>query len=293
MARLFSVVVVLTALFWLLERRYRPTWPPDDPQDPSAARRLGLRRDTRTDLLYWLFTPLVTKTITSGALVVAVFVLASAKGVHVDRASGIGPLLAGSPILGQPRWLQGIEALVLLDFTGYWIHRLFHRGRLWRFHAVHHSSRRLTWLSAARLHPINDLLTRLVQVIGLLLLGFDPMVLAGVVPFTNFYALLLHARLPWDYGRLRYVIASPAFHRWHHTSEAEGCDKNFAGFLPIWDLLFGTFFMPRDRPPIRFGVTGERVPEGLLAQLWWPFRAPAPVTATGSEAPPQGRAAPG
>jgi sterol desaturase/sphingolipid hydroxylase (fatty acid hydroxylase superfamily) len=39
----------------------------------------------------------------------------------------------------------------------------------------------------------------------------------------------------------RSVIASPRFHRWHHTGEAEARDKNFAGLLPLCDILFGTY----------------------------------------------------
>ena len=66
------------------------------------------------------------------------------------------------------------------------------------------------------------------------------------------------------------MISSPAFHRWHHTAEEEGRDKNFAGLLPVWDLLFGTFYMP-DRQPERFGVT-DQVPGSYLGQLLWPFR---------------------
>jgi sterol desaturase/sphingolipid hydroxylase (fatty acid hydroxylase superfamily) len=70
---------------------------------------------------------------------------------------------------------------------------------------------------------------------------------------------------------LRYVISSPAFHRWHHTSASEGQDKNFAGFFPIWDLLFGTFYMPKGRQPTDFGIS-DPIPGDILRQLIWPFR---------------------
>jgi sterol desaturase/sphingolipid hydroxylase (fatty acid hydroxylase superfamily) len=54
--------------------------------------------------------------------------------------------------------------------------------------------------------------------------------------------ILLHANLPWTFGPLRNALASPAFHRWHHTWEAEGMDRNFSGLFPWIDLLFGTFY---------------------------------------------------
>ena len=70
---------------------------------------------------------------------------------------------------------------------------------------------------------------------------------------------------------MRSIVVSPRFHRWHHTSEAEGLDKNFAGLLPLWDILFGTYYMPRDRAPALFG-TDTPVPTGLVGQLLFPFR---------------------
>ena len=111
-------------------------------------------------------------------------------------------------------------------------HRLFHRRWLWRFHAIHHSSRTVDWLSTARLHPVNDALSRLAQVLPLYRLGFSGVALAAFVPCFTLYALLLHANVGWSFGPLRYLLASPTLHRWHHTTEAEGIDKNSAGLFP-------------------------------------------------------------
>lgn len=188
-------------------------------------------------------------------------------GWPIDKAS----IEAGhGPVGAQPRWLQALEMVVLFDLIGYWTHRLFHTGRLWPFHAIHHSSVDLDWLSAVRIHPMNDLLNRIPAAVAMILIGFSPGVLAGVLPFFGLHAILMHANVDWDFGPLRWVIASPRFHRWHHTSEAEGRDRNFAGLLPVWDLLFGTWYMPRHGPE-RFGVE-EPVPGTLWGQLIWPFR---------------------
>ena len=97
------------------------------------------------------------------------------------------------------------------------------------------------------------------------------------------YAILVHANVGWDLGPLRRVIASPRFHRWHHTSQAEGCDKNFSGLLPIWDLLFGSYYMPAARAPSEFGAGDEPVPAGLWRQLAYPFRRPKPGEALARE----------
>jgi len=164
--------------------------------------------------------------------------------------------------------------------VGYWTHRAFHRvRRLWPFHAVHHSSARLDWLAAARVHPVNEIVSRIAVALPLVFLGFDWKVFGAAAPALTLYAILLHADVPWTFGPLRYVVASPRFHRWHHTSADEGLDKNFAGLFPVWDLLFGTFYMPVHEPT-RFGV-GDRVPTTIFGQLAFPFRArpPAPAPA--------------
>jgi sterol desaturase/sphingolipid hydroxylase (fatty acid hydroxylase superfamily) len=270
--RLTYGLLLLTAVFWAIERLFGLPGVAEAPGDPAARRVLGVRRDTWTDIIYWFITPIVTRTITFAGVVLAVVVLAAASGVTVGGGDGVDALVAGSVVGTQPRWVQAIEVIVVLDFMGYWFHRAFHRGRLWRFHAVHHSPRRVTWLSSVRLHPVNDLVPRVAQVMLLLTLGFDPAVLAGAVPALAFYTLLLHARVPWRFGPLRFVLASPAFHRWHHAAQADGRGRNFAGFLPIWDLLFGTYYVPRDAQPRQFGAPGEAVPEGFWAQMVWPFR---------------------
>jgi sterol desaturase/sphingolipid hydroxylase (fatty acid hydroxylase superfamily) len=137
----------------------------------------------------------------------------------------------------QPFAIQLIELLIAGDLLGYASHRLFHSRFLWKFHAIHHSAEDVDWLAATRLHPVNEIGTRVMQVVPLYLLGFRGAPLAAAVPLMAFYAIFLHANVRWDFGPLRYVIASPAFHRWHHTSQEEGLDRNFAGLFPWIDAL--------------------------------------------------------
>ncbi len=229
------------------------------------------RKDSRTDLTYWFLTPLATKALTR-VLIYGLFALAAL----CLGAETIQQWLHPKGVLArQPTWLQVVELLLLGDSIGYWSHRLFHHRPLWAFHAVHHSSTQLDWLSAVRLHPVNDVVSRLLQVALLLPLGFASKVMAAYVPFLTFYAILLHANVRWSLGPLRYVIASPTFHRWHHTSEREGLDKNFAGLFSFLDLLFGTFYMPKGRQPECFGVAGKPLPATVFGQLAYPFRKAA------------------
>jgi sterol desaturase/sphingolipid hydroxylase (fatty acid hydroxylase superfamily) len=97
-------------------------------------------------------------------------------------------------------------------------------------------------------------------------------VMLAYVPSLTLYAIFLHANVPWSFGRLKYVIASPIFHRWHHTSEREGLNKNFAGLFSAFDCLFGTFYAPDGKQPVEFGVSDERIPSTLWGQLIYPFR---------------------
>lgn len=235
---------------------------------PAGRRLPVLRRGFATDVTYWFFTPLVTKAVTRLAVIAALIPVALLIYGQLDRAK----LLDGfGPLSRLPLWAQAAAMLVIADFIGYWMHRLFHRGRFWNFHAVHHSSVDLDWLSSVRVHPVNDALMKIAAVLPLIALGFKPDALAVITPILTIMAILVHANIDWDFGPLRRIIVSPRFHRWHHTDEAEAIDKNFAGLFPIWDIMFGTYYMPKNQLPSRFG-TATPVPASLLGQLWFPFR---------------------
>ncbi|MCB9665827.1 MAG: sterol desaturase family protein [Alphaproteobacteria bacterium] len=230
---------------------------------------LGRRRtwwEARRDAAWFLLDAGV-RGLARGLTVLLLLAVALLLGWELTEASfrGFGPL--GS----QPRAVQAVEILVLSDGLGYLLHRAFHTVPwLWRIHAVHHASTHLDWLAAARAHPLNALLTRPLQAVPLVLLGFDPTSVAVVVPLLGVWAIALHADVRWRLGPLRHVLASPAFHRWHHAPEP-GL-RNLAGLLPVWDLLGGTFHLPEE-DALRSGLDDLEVPDGILAQLRFPFRA--------------------
>ncbi|MCX7306689.1 MAG: sterol desaturase family protein [Afipia sp.] len=227
------------------------------------------KKELATDVCYWFFVPLITRVVRIGLLVLAAsvfFGIKDADDLIAFYDNGHGPLAT------LPLWVQGLLFLIVSDFLLYWTHRMFHGGGFWKYHAVHHSSEEIEWISAARFHPVNLFLGTVAVDVLLLVAGISPNVMLWVGPFTIFHSAFVHANLNWTLGPFKYVIATPVFHRWHHTSLEEGGDTNFSGTFPVWDILFGTFRMPVGVLPENYGVDDQEFPQGITGQLAYPFR---------------------
>lgn len=206
-------------------------------------------------------------------------IVAGVVSVAVGAAIGIASLvwlpgLALRPLVAMiPPVLMPFVGVVLFDLAVYWAHRWSHEVPvLWRFHAIHHSTEHLDWISGFRNHPFDGAIVA-PPVVFLLAAGFDP-TFTGVLAVVQFVTgLFLHANVRWRWRPLHRVVITPEFHHWHHSYEAEARNSNYSGFLPMWDILFGTYYMPRDRVPAAFG-TDTAVPPGLIGQLLFPFRRP-------------------
>jgi sterol desaturase/sphingolipid hydroxylase (fatty acid hydroxylase superfamily) len=176
------------------------------------------------------------------------------------------------PLADLPLWLQAAVFLVGADVIMYWSHRIFHGQKLWKYHAVHHSSTDLDWISAARFHPVNIAFGSVAADVIMLLAGVSPNAMVMLGPFTIAHSAFVHANLNWTLGPLRYVIAGPLFHRWHHTLPDQGGEKNFAPTFPVLDLIFGTFYLPNETLPASYGVAEQAFPSDFGAQMVHPFR---------------------
>jgi sterol desaturase/sphingolipid hydroxylase (fatty acid hydroxylase superfamily) len=106
----------------------------------------------------------------------------------------------------------------------------------------------------------------------MLFLGISPTVLLFLVAFDTTTAAFVHANLNWTLGPLKYVVATPVFHRWHHTPLDQGGNSNFGSLLSVWDVLFGTFYMPAHALPGRYGIDDANFPAGFIGQTVHPFR---------------------
>ncbi len=218
------------------------------------------RRAAVTDVFYWLLLPLLTQFGRVGLLVLGVLLLYR-NDPPVEFVARELPL-----------WVQCLAILFVQDVLMYWIHRLFHTRVGWKFHAVHHSPEVLDWTSTQRFHPVNAILEFALADAVILLMGFSPLALAILGPINLAYSVMVHANLNWTFGPFQYLLASPVFHRWHHTSADEGMDRNFAPTFPFLDLLWGTFYMPAHVRPEIYGVARSDVPTGFFAQMAYPFR---------------------
>lgn len=221
-----------------------------------------------TDITYFLVHTLLGSYFRLPALILVYFVLSrtmSPAEISDYFANGRGPLST------LPFAAQVVVYMVGSDFLLYWIHRAFHRSDAWRFHAIHHSATQVDWTTSFRFHPVN-LMLQSSFVLGLMIsLGIRPEVIALVVPFDAFLAVWQHSNTKWTLGPLKYVIATPVFHRWHHTLPNEGGDSNFAPTFAFWDLLFGTYYMPEGKLPENFGVEDRDIEESYIGHLIYPF----------------------
>jgi sterol desaturase/sphingolipid hydroxylase (fatty acid hydroxylase superfamily) len=226
------------------------------------------KKDLVTDLCYWFFIPVLARYVRITLLVAGAAVLfgiTTADGLIAFYENGHGPL-ASLPLAAQM-----VIFLIGEDIITYWAHRLFHGATFWKYHAVHHSSEELEWISAARFHPVDLIFHSVLADVVLLLAGISPNVFVVLGPITIAHSAFVHANLQWTLGPLKYVIATPVFHRWHHTAADRGGEKNFAATFPVLDLIFGTYYMPKDELPDRYGIDDRDFPVSFGAQLLHPF----------------------
>ncbi len=175
-------------------------------------------------------------------------------------------------VSGLPLWVQVPAAVLVADLTQYAVHRAFHQvPLLWRFHAIHHSSRQMDWLAGSRLHLVDIVATRGVTFVPLTLLGFSEQALQIYLVFIAAQAVFVHANVRFELRPLSWLLATPAVHHWHHSAEVPAPGCNFAVTLPVIDRVFGTLHLPPGRWPERYGTLDDEVPDGWWAQVTSPL----------------------
>ena len=218
------------------------------------------RPEVETDISYALAAPVTGLVAGFAALVVGVLSLAWIPG-----------LLIRSYVAQIPSQYLPIVGFLLFDFTVYWTHRFYHEiPFLWKFHAVHHSTETLDWASGFRAHPFDGTLIA-PAFFFLVAAGFTAELTGALAVVQLLLGLFLHANVSWRLKPLHKLVITPEFHHWHHTNEPDAIWTNYSTFLPIWDIIFSTYFMPKDRRPEIYGVD-EYIPPGMAEQLLYPLK---------------------
>ena len=223
-----------------------------------------LRQEWRTDLGYFFV----------GHVLVQFLLIAVTASTSTVAAFAAFPSLKAA-IQSLPVWAQFLIAVFVADLAQALLHRAYHNVPwLWRFHAVHHSSRRMDWLAGSRIHLAEILMTRSAVLLPLVVLGFSPGAINAYVILVGLQAVLAHANLGINFGFLEYLLVLPRYHHWHHARHKDYLDVNYAIHLPLVDMLMGTFKLPpRGEWPLEYGVMKlETVPRGIVEQHLMPFR---------------------
>ena len=228
---------------------------------PKYREQAILRPEWGLDLFYFIFNHLLIAVLLLIANYFVVNVFGWAANANVQ-----------STIQSLPTVAQVLILVIGADFVLYWSHRIFHETpALWKIHAVHHSVEHMDWLAGSRNHIVQTIVDRSIAMVPLYLIGPDKAALDIYVTFAALQAITVHANLGIPFGPLKYIIATPQYHHWHHSTDRPAIDTNYAVHTPLFDKLFGTYHMPVEHWPAEYGTT-KRLPRSFLGQLVYPFK---------------------
>ncbi|MCF6194271.1 MAG: sterol desaturase family protein [Kangiellaceae bacterium] len=176
-------------------------------------------------------------------------------------------------INSMPFSMQVFAVILSADLFQYFAHRAYHEiPLLWRFHAVHHSAKNMDWLAGSRQHILELILTRCLVLTPIFILGFSKTIIDIYVIVVGLQAVFNHANVRVKFGWLQYIIVTPQFHHWHHSSDKAAIDRNYAAHFSFIDYLLGTAVLNQKEWPEEYGVVGDYVPAGMLKQQVFPFQ---------------------
>lgn len=219
--------------------------------------------DTQVDLINLV----VNNGIVEKLLLALLTVTLAGSSNWLAQQLGFSPWPHHWPILAQLVFMA-----IIAEFGSYWYHYLAHKTPwMWRFHAVHHSPHRLYLFNAPRFHPVDRVISNLPEMLPFVVLGTNAETLALFFTYNAIVGLLQHCNIDLRLGPLNYVFSLAELHRWHHSKVINESDTNFGSNLIVWDLVFGTYFHPRDREVGDIGLLNPEYPTSYLGQVVAPF----------------------
>ena len=229
---------------------------------PAYPKQSVFRDEWLLDIVYFLATHLPIQ-ITSFLILLPATQLTTYLGIPaVLEAMGRLPWLA-----------QLLLAILVADLCEYFAHRMFHTVPfLWRFHAIHHSSKSLDWIAGSRAHIVEDVVVRGFMLVPMMFV-FPHDIIVAYLFWVTIHATWAHCNFRLKIEWLEPFLVQPRFHHWHHTAQKEAIDKNFAIHFPWIDRIFGTYYYPKDGSwPETYGLDNEKLPSGFWAQFFHPFK---------------------
>lgn len=175
--------------------------------------------------------------------------------IYLTLASSAGMLMTiyinkiiPTPLIKLHDLMHPIVALILFviiaDFFFYWFHRLAHVWQpLWRIHKLHHSDRNLNVSTTLRNHWLEEPIRAVITVAPIsALVNISPIDGGIFAALLAQWSYFIHANVKIPFGFFTKIVCGPQVHRVHHSIGV--INKNFAAFLPIYDILFGTYLQP-------------------------------------------------
>jgi alkylglycerol monooxygenase len=156
----------------------------------------------------------------------------------------------------QSAGITVLIAFIVLDFAGYWVHRIDHKiNFFWNSHIVHHSSEEFNLACALRQSISTFLKLFAFLLVPAALLGVPSVIIATVAPVHLFAQFWYHTQHINKMGFLEKILVTPSHHRVHHAINGEYIDKNYSQIFIFWDKLFGTF--QKELPNVKpvYGIT--------------------------------------
>jgi sterol desaturase/sphingolipid hydroxylase (fatty acid hydroxylase superfamily) len=179
--------------------------------------------------------------------------------------------------------------VLLKDFAVYIAHVLHHKiNFIWAFHRTHHSAEVLNPITLYRVHPVNELISKLIRstvlglIYGLIIYLFKSHPSVTLIFGTNaiiwiFNILgsnLRHTHIWISYGYiLSHILISPAQHQIHHSKNKVHHNKNYGEIFALWDWIFGTLYIPAKKENINFGLSETSAPHTSYFTFYFePFK---------------------
>ena len=151
-----------------------------------------------------------------------------------------------------PLWAMWILTFILIDLVFYIYHRISHKSRfLWAIHMSHHSSEEMNFAVSFRQAWLGPL-SKIPFFIVLPLIGLDPTIIAVAGVISTLWGIFGHTQVIKKLGPLEWIFNTPSHHRVHHGANEQYIDKNYGNLFIIWDRMFGTFELEKER--VRYGL---------------------------------------